>query len=345
MDYTPLGTRAFDHFIVEYDRQAKARGWSVQFGFTGEPRGMSVEWFRYNASDCFEAVSVRKPDVVQTSFHSAFDKLILALKFGATRKLAIIDHSSGEGPSPRSWLRIPRQWRGARVGRIVDAVVCVSEYNARRAVERVFLPKEKVHVVPNGIDLARFQERTLPQPLTAEPGRGEKLVYVGQLIRAKGVHTLLEAMVGIDAELLVAGSGPERGELEAFAKSHTLNVTFLGQVADVAALYSEAAVAVVPSEWAEAFGLVAIEAMACGTPVIASDAGALPEVIGDAGVIFRTGDAAELRAKLMALLGNTGERQRLSQAGRQRVEQHYQLHDCVRKHLEIVDSLKCPSSD
>jgi glycosyltransferase involved in cell wall biosynthesis len=340
MNYKPLGTRAMDHFILEYDRQAKARGWDVCFGFTAEPPAgfAHLNWNIYNAAKpaecgyCFCGMCDGAIDIVQTSFHSAFEEGILEIPRTWLPQLVVIDHSSGVGPSPRSWLTPLRKWRGRRVGKLVDAIVCVSEYNARRATERVFLPTEKVHVVPNGIDLARF-------PMRDREPESLRILFVGQLIREKGVRTLLDAarlLTETGVEFLIAGQGDERGELERAAPP---NVRFLGQVADVAALYASATVVVVPSLWAEAFGLVVIEAMACGAVVVASDAGALPEVVGEAGLIFPKGNAIALAATLRSLLQDESRLRQLSTAGRRRVEERYQLAQCVRSHLDIVDQV------
>ncbi len=324
MNYAPLGTRAIDHFIVEYDRQARERGWSVRFGFTAvPPDSMRVSSFVYDPAN----IQIEPCDVLQTSFHSAFEKQILNLKrSGRAKKLAIIDHSSGTGPSPKSLLTPLRKLRGWQVGKMIDAVACVSQYNATRDIERVFLPAGKVHVVHNGIELSRFPF------VDREPREGVKIVYAGQLTVSKGVRTLMSAMKLVrGATLSIAGSGPLASELA--------GADLLGHVADMPALFQSADIVVVPSEWAEAFGLVVIEAMACGAAVVASDAGALPEVVGEAGLIFKAGDANDLAAKLQRLIDDSAQRAALAKRGRARVEANYQLHDCVRKHLDIVDSL------
>lgn len=346
LNYAPLGTRAMDHFILEYARQARDRGWSTHFGFRAEPppsfaqslREQSASWLCYDPLT-FQGVSTIAPvDVVQSSFHSVFEKPLLRLKTnGFARRLVVIDHSSGEGPSPIGWKSWLRRLRGRWVGGIVDAIVCVSEFNRRRDVERVFLPKEKVRVVPNGIDLERFPygERTISD--------SPVIVYAGQLIAEKGVLTLLQAIKNPhtgDApafDVLIAGAGPQQAELADYARRHAINATFLGHVADVPALFRKSDVAVIPSLWAEAFGLVAIEAMASGAAVIASDAGALPEVVADAGLLFPRGDVVELARQIRLLTGNSGLRQQLSRKGRVRVEEHYQLRDCIRRHLDIVE--------
>lgn len=340
MNYSPLGTRAFDHFILEYDRQARSRGWDTTFGFIADPPASmaQLQWFRYDlpwTAGNDRLIADCAPDVVQTSFHSAFEKPIHTLKEkGLTKRLLIIDHSSGEGPLPHGIKAGLRRYRGWRVGRQLDAIVCVSEYIAKRDIERVFLPRGKVRVVPNGIDLARF-------PLQTERQFPPTVLYVGQLMEEKGVATLIEAARRLSrpAEVLIAGQGPLRDSLVAAAKN-LAGVQFLGHVSDVGALYRQANVVVIPSLWAEAFGLIVIEAMASGAVVLASDAGALPEVVGDAGIIFAKGNADDLAGKLQALLDNPAKCRQLALVGRRRVEEHFQLHDCVRRHLDIIEEIQ-----
>ena len=154
--------------------------------------------------------------------------------------------------------------------------------------------------------------------------------YAGALIPEKGVDLLLRACAGLpDAgwRLAIVGDGPERAQLGALANVLGIGerVDFLGQRASTQMpdVYPDFDVLVLPSltrpNWKEQFGRVLIEAMACGVPVIGSDSGEIPNVIGDAGLIFPEGNIPALRDSIAGLLADPGQRARTALAGRKRV--------------------------
>jgi glycosyltransferase involved in cell wall biosynthesis len=354
MDYVPRATRTIDHFILDFARAVRERGWELKIAVAGKPSPQFAQALTERGVECvvipfpLTQASIRelrrqlggyRPDLVQASFISAFTGALLRLKrSGFTRRLIVIDHSSGETPLRRGWRRLASRLRGWRVGRTLDAILPVSQTIARRDIERVFLPTEKVRVIYNGIRLCDF-----PNPVRST--RATPLVaYAGQLIPEKGVMTLLRAHVRLRREgatgyeLVIAGSGCQEEELKKFClESECDDVRFLGHIDGVVDLFGSAGVVVVPSEWQEAFGLVATEAMACGAACLVSDAGALPEVVGDAGLVFRAGDDADLARKLESLLRDPDERRRLGQAGRRRVEMNFTLDRNVSEQIAVCE--------
>ncbi len=180
-----------------------------------------------------------------------------------------------------------------------------------------------LRVLPLGVDITRFAPtETLA---AASPRTGLRLAYVGRLVPEKGVDVVLRAMAGEPGwKLEVLGTGPEEGTLR--AQTTTLGiadrVAFLGAVAqeDLPDAYRRADVLVVPSQvtpaWTEQFCRVAVEAMACGVPVVASNVGSLPEVVGDGGLLVPPGDPDALHAALQRLDDNEPLRRKLGAAGR-----------------------------
>jgi len=147
--------------------------------------------------------------------------------------------------------------------------------------------------------------------------------YVGRLVPEKGVSWLIDSLAGIDdAVLVVVGSGSYEATLRHEAERRGLAVEWHANVApsEVPAVYAALDVVVVPSVvrpgWAEQFGRVVCEAMLTGLPVVSSDSGSLPEVVGTAGLVVPEHDRAALRAALAGLVADPSSRARIGQAAR-----------------------------
>jgi glycosyltransferase involved in cell wall biosynthesis len=170
-------------------------------------------------------------------------------------------------------------------------------------------------------------------PGPREAGRGFIVGYVGRLVEAKGVDLLLQALTGLQGvwRAYILGSGPEGRALQEQARELGLadRVSFDDWIpsAQMPAYYRQLDVLVVPSRtrpnWKEQFGRVLVEAMACGVPVVGSDSGEIPNVIGDAGLVFPEGQVDTLRDHLTRLLSDLDLRAGLARRGRERVLARY----------------------
>lgn len=191
----------------------------------------------------------------------------------------------------------------------------------------------RMAVVPQfGVDTDLFH------PIQKPEQRLFTIGYIGRLVEEKGVHLLLEAVSQLrDAWCLrIVGGGPERAKL--IAQSERLGIAdrvqFIDQrpSSEMPAQFHQLDVLVLPSltkpNWKEQFGRVLVEAMASGVPVIGSDSGAIPDVIGDAGLIFAEGDIEALAAQLARLQGDAGLRAELGEAGRARALANF-THESV----------------
>jgi glycosyltransferase involved in cell wall biosynthesis len=178
-----------------------------------------------------------------------------------------------------------------------------------------------------GTDEQLFQ----PQPLRTD--RPFTIGYIGRLVEEKGVDVLLHAAAPLagDWRIRIVGSGPLREELESL--THQLGiadrVTFIDWVAstDMPNQYAEIDVLVIPSRtrsnWKEQFGRVIVEAMATARPVIGSDSGAIPGVIGSGGLVFPEDNVAALTAHLQTLQSKADLRLILGDIGRKRVLENF----------------------
>jgi len=171
----------------------------------------------------------------------------------------------------------------------------------------------------------------------------------GRLVEEKGVHVLLRAAAGLKGEwwLRILGSGPQRSYLEGLAVELGIaeRVRFEEPIpsTQTPGYYNQLDALVVPSltrpNWKEQFGRVLIEAMACGVPVVGSDSGEIPNVIGDAGLVFAEGDERALRAKLSQLMADAALRGELAWRGRERVLAHYTQAQVAAKTYQVYQEL------
>jgi glycosyltransferase involved in cell wall biosynthesis len=169
--------------------------------------------------------------------------------------------------------------------RRADAIIAISETMERQLTDRYRLPADRVTTISHGVDTDRYRPRDDQHSAVSE-GR-LTLLFVGRLITRKGVDLAIEALAETDArevELLVAGTGRLEEELQQLASDLGVadRVEFLGYVPDDAlpALYSSADVTLFTSNY-EGFGLVWLESLAAGTPVIGTQVGGIPDVVDD----------------------------------------------------------------
>lgn len=212
------------------------------------------------------------------------------------------------------------------VARKLNHVTTVSKLS-RQDISRDFgRPEEDIELIYNGIDTEEF--RPMPE-VTRKPLQLMTTSSADQPL--KGLGVLLDAMHKLSdkhpsLELLVVGKLNEKGATAKQLKQLKLHkrVRFVSGITTEAMVkhFAESTIAVSPSLY-EGFGLPAGEAMACEVPLISSDGGALPEVVGDAGIIVPAGDSAALTEAIAALLENPAERERLGKAGRQHIEDNF----------------------
>jgi glycosyltransferase involved in cell wall biosynthesis len=246
-----------------------------------------------------------------------------------------VDRDLDVAHAPSWWRRLAlRRWYGfldmqTRVARGIPRHVTVSESSKRDIVAQMGIPADRLHVVPVGVDPETFR------PLSAVgcvPGR--VMTTASADVPMKGLAPLLEALAKVrterdDAHLVVIGKVKGKSAIPTLISRLGLDrwVRFVHGVSTdrIVELYAEAEVAAVPSLY-EGFSLPAIEAMACGVPVVATTGGALPEVIGyggATGLLVPPSDPQALAAALLRVLGDARLRERIGAAGRTRVLERF----------------------
>lgn len=227
----------------------------------------------------------------------------------------------------------------ARVARSIPDLVTVSTSSAADIERDMGIPRRRLHRVPVGFDPAIFR----PRPDLARVA-GRIVTTASADVPLKGLQHLLEAVAKLrterQVELVVVGALRRGGATDRRLTELGLRdvVTFVSGLEDtaLATLLATATVVAVPSLY-EGFSLPAVEAMACGTPVVATTGGALPEVVGDAGVLVPPADAPALASALRDLLDDPARRGRLATAGHARVRRRFTWRAVAAATVEVYE--------
>lgn len=209
-----------------------------------------------------------------------------------------------------------------------NRIICVSKFVRDDLINRGF-PKSKLEVIPNGVEI----------PETPPADEEDFILFIGRLVRTKGLDYLIEAMREIDTRLIIAGKGPEYNRLK--RKVITLGlekkITFPGRVTEEEKqkLLSTCKLFVFPSVW-ESYGIAAAEAMSYGKPVVASRVGGLPEVVNKGGILVPPRDPHALAEAINSLLGDEKRRRDLGNFAREHISQF--TWDTAARRIERVYS-------
>jgi sugar transferase (PEP-CTERM/EpsH1 system associated) len=300
----------------------------------------------------------RRPD-----FHWNLAKLLrqLAADVVHTHQLGQLVHAL-----PATWLaRVPRRvhtehsyqylearadhrrllrWMSARS----DAFIVVGRTLQSFYRDQVGVSPRLLRVIPNGVDPSRYQPASdVPAARSALglPPEGLLIGTAGRFFPEKDYGTLLRGAAPLcrtrpDVRVIMAGDGPERAVLEALATTLGISrqVLFLGWRTDLAALLPALDVFVM-SSCSEGLPLVALEALACGVPVVATPVGDLPDIVDErVGLLFPVGGVPVLTQALASLAGAADRRRALGRAGRERVAARYSQRAMVHAYAQAYDA-------
>ena len=286
------------------------------------------------------------PDVVHTHLIHADLYGIPAARWAGVRGVVTSRHNDDRF---RRWLpvRLLSRW----LWRQADAGIAISEAIRRFSIEVEGVPPQQMHTIHYGLDPAGVQAPPDARArLRRELGLPPDAPLIGsvcRLIAQKGLDHALDGLAQVAAEFpaahyVIAGDGPQRGALEAQAARLGLSarVHFRGWRADAPAIVAALDVLLAPSRW-EGFGLVFLEAMALGVPVISTRVSAIPEVVvdGETGWLVPPGDPAALVGALRAALSDPDERLRRGAAGRARLEAQFTVDAMVERTLAVYQGV------
>lgn len=240
------------------------------------------------------------------------------------------------------------------LAREAGLIICCSRFMAGEIRRQFDVPAGRIRIIPNGVDGAQLC--TIPEAGFFDiDGSAKIMVFLGRLVHEKGVKWLLDAYCQVRrseprTKLYICGQGPDLPALQERAGFLGVldAVCFTGFISSAERnnLYQEASLAIIPSLY-EPFGIVALEAMASGLPVVASDTGGLAEIIqhGHNGLKVSPGDATALAGAMLFLLQNPDEARRISGNARNTVQELYQWEAiaAVTKaaYQELIDAGGC----
>jgi glycosyltransferase involved in cell wall biosynthesis len=279
-----------------------------------------------------------RPDILwvngEPESYLSCQAVLLRNRFSPGSKLVFssyrnVDYTSRKFPYKLSWLNAL-----AEKYVLSHADHCIAH---NQTAKEIYQRKgfEAVTVIPPAVDTEVFRKTPI-ENLKSQLGlQGFVIGYIGRFVPEKGVDLLLRAVSRLDFEyrLLLVGGGPAKAAWQRLASELGLEgkVSWIDPVrhSELPRYLSCVDVLVLPSRttryWKEQFGRILIEAMACEVPVIGSSSGEIPNVIGDAGLVFREGDENDLCAGLSELNANMERRFEFVQRGLMRVKEHFSI--------------------
>jgi glycosyltransferase involved in cell wall biosynthesis len=224
-----------------------------------------------------------------------------------------------------------------KVARGLSHIITVSQTARQHIADTFRISEDKLRVIYNGIDTDIFSPSTKVSRLD-----NRLLVVISRDTPVKGLRFMLEALAVLrqkhDLELIVVAKGTDNRTTQRLINTLGIRdyVKFIDEIdtPELVNQYRLAGLVIVPSMY-EGFGLPAAEAMACGAPTISTTAGALPEVVGDAGILVPPADVKALVDAISALVVNPDKRKHLSQIGRRRIVQTFNWRNTAKHTADV----------
>ena len=226
-----------------------------------------------------------------------------------------------------------------------DAITAVSDNLRKETLEHFNIQKE-ISVIHNFVDIKRFAVKPMDAFKKVIAPNGEKVILHASNFRkvkriADVIYTFNKIQKAIPSKLLLVGDGPERHMAEELCRELGIfeETRFVGKQQDMEDIYAIADLFLLPSEY-ESFGLAALEAMAAGTPVVATNAGGIPEIIthNKNGFLSDIGDVENMSQHAISLLGNNNMLQAFGSAARKQAET-FDIHNVVPQYESLYEKV------
>jgi glycosyltransferase involved in cell wall biosynthesis len=233
----------------------------------------------------------------------------------------------------------------------IDYIIAPSYFTKKQIIETFKIPSEKIGVIHEGVDTSKFNPNN--KPIFRDKFKSQYVIlFVGALVKTKNVDKLIRVFnyvqKRIDASLVIVGEGPEKSNLMKIVKELNLTnkVFFEGFVKDEDLPYYYSSCDIFAScSIIEGFGLIFLEAMASGKPVVAFNIASIPEVVGNGGIIIKNFDLKEMAEKIIELLSNKEVYEEYSRKARE-IAINHDWNIIAKKYLNFFEkSLKVMKSN
>ena len=302
-----------------------------------------IQLFAYDPRPLITALRHHRPHLIDLNHepYSVACAEVLALRDWMMPRVPVVmqvaQNIDRQYPPPFNWL----QQRALR--KVAAAYAC---NESARELLRARGFDGPVSIIPFGVNTRVFA----PSPKTESANDALTIGFVGRMLPGKGLNVLANALshiASLNWKLLLVGDGPERAAFEAKLATYQLldRSRFTGAVSyqEIPELFHQMDLFIMPTRTTgrirEQFGRVLVEAMASGVPVVGTTCGAIPDVMGSAGLVVTENDAQALAGAIRQLLTNADLRTRLAISGRQHVEQNYSWELVARKTYDLFQQV------
>jgi glycosyltransferase involved in cell wall biosynthesis len=358
------------HEVVVYTTDAKDFGSRLEIDSSNTIDGIKVHRFRNISLRLVKklklfitpqlALSTRREikefDVIHLHDYRTFQNIVIH-HYARKYDVPYVLQAHGSIPRISAWRRLKWVYDmafGYRLLRDASKVIALSKIEAEQ-YKRIGVPKEKITIIPNGIDLSEYAE--LPPKGSFKkkfniPENRKIILYLGRIHKIKGIDVLVKAYAHLKNEMnindaVLVMAGPDDGFLNE-VKSLVYNLGITDSVLFTGPLYGrdkleafvDSEVYVLPSRY-EIFGITSLEAYACGKPVVASRVDGLKDLVkdGKTGLLFEPGNVEELAKTIFNLLNDNGVAKEMGLKGKNFVRENFTIEKVVEKLEKVYEEV------
>jgi glycosyltransferase involved in cell wall biosynthesis len=359
----PFKIGGMEVFARELSRQLGSEGWDSALCFNAKAKGKVRAFLELpnvrlyslperstnllHAGDFLECLRAVKPRIVHLHFTGIVSMLPWLAYCGGATKIFYTDHESRHAGGYKK-LPVYKRWAAQIITWPVTNQIAVSKHVSSRAETEGYISRKKLIQIYNGVDSTRIgsaEAGTSFRNRLGIPADRFIVMQVGSLIPEKGCRLLISALaMAVPKNPLLhgvlVGEGPQEPELKELAEQLGVkeHVTFAGSSVDPfgEGVFAAADVVCCLPVWEEAFGFTLAEALAHGKPVVATSAGAIPEIVQDGitGLLVAKNDVASLAGRVLQLAADSELRSRIGRAAQQAVRERFELSDRVSELLQ-----------